>query len=62
VNVHVIPLKNGCWRVVHVGGAPLVIEGAVWLSEAMLARWRDAWVRWWSSKGERLDISPEMWI
>jgi hypothetical protein len=62
VNVHVIPLKNGLWRTVHVGGEPRVIEGAVWLSELTFARWERAYDAWWARKGERLSISPEMWM
>jgi hypothetical protein len=39
-----------------------VVEGAVRLSPAMYARWEAAYAAWWERKGERLAISPEMWV
>ena len=47
--VHVIPLKNGLWR-------------AVRMTSERYARWKSAWDHWFALKGERLAISPEMWI
>jgi hypothetical protein len=48
-SVHVIPLKNGLWKV------------AV-MTPGRAARWRRAWDAWWQRKGRRLAISPEMWV
>jgi hypothetical protein len=60
--VHVIPLKNGCWRVVRVGGDPAFQAGSVWLSIPAYQRWERAYAEWWNRKGNRLSVSPEMWV
>lgn len=60
--MHVIPLKNGLWRVVNVSAIPERIEGAAWLSPEMFQLWSIAYRLWWATKGRRLAISPEMWM
>jgi hypothetical protein len=49
LSVHVIPLKNGLWRVVS-----MTPDRAAW--------WHRAYDEWWNRKGNRLAISPEMWV
>jgi hypothetical protein len=47
--VHVIPLKNGLWR-------------TVMMTPSRAAWWQRAYDAWWAKKGNRLAISPEMWV
>ena len=47
--LHVIPLKRGTWR-------------TVWMTEPRRVRWQTAYQAWWTRKGHRLAISPEMWV
>jgi len=47
--VHVIPLKNGLWR-------------AVFMSDHRYEWWNRAYGEWFKRKGNRLAISPEMWV
>jgi hypothetical protein len=62
VCIRIIPLKNGCWRVVQVSDNAHPIKGAVRLSPQAYARWTVAYQEWWERKGQRLAISPEMWV
>lgn len=48
-SVYVIPTKAGLWRTVK-------------MSERRFRRWRAAYAAWWKAKGNRLSISPEMWM
>jgi len=57
-----LPLKNGTWRNVHVSEQPYDVEGTVWLSPKMMSQWAAAYRIWWEKKGNRLAISPEMWM
>lgn len=47
--VAIIPLKNGLWKVAT-------------MSPTRYARWSLAYRTWYSRKGRRLAISPEMWM
>lgn len=49
LTVYVIPLKNGLWRTVR-----MTLARHKW--------WECAYREWWNRKGNRLAVSPEMWM
>jgi hypothetical protein len=59
--VAVLPLKNGCWRVVRVAEDLRVVDGAVRLSPAMYAKWGEVYKKWYVEVGYRRAHSPEFW-